>query len=54
MTIASGRRPLRRMTLLAAGFAVVAPSIPASAAVDTFVRFEENATANWGGHRGTA
>ena len=29
------------------GLGVMAPSAPASAAVDTFVRFEENATANW-------
>ena len=47
MTTTSLRRPLRRMTLLAAGFAAVLPSIPASAEVETFVRFEENATANW-------
>ena len=47
MTIVSTRRARRSALLLLAGLGVLALGTPASAAVDTFVRFEENATANW-------
>ena len=47
MTILSTRRARRSALLLSAGLGVLALGTPASAAVDTFVRFEENATANW-------
>jgi hypothetical protein len=47
MTMVSTRRARRSALLLLAALAVLATGAPALAAVDTFVRFEENATANW-------
>ena len=40
-------RRLVRLLPVVVLVALAAPAPPASAAVDTFVRFEENATANW-------
>ena len=37
----------RYLLLLLVALGVMAPSAPASADVDRFIRFEENATANW-------
>lgn len=47
MTITSPRRSVWRAALLPVVFGFLSLSGPASAAVDTFVRFEEEATANW-------
>lgn len=47
MTIVSFRRSQRYIMLLIVVLGLVAPSTSAAAAVETFVRFEENATANW-------
>ena len=47
MNIVSFRRAQRYVMLLLVVLGVAVPATSASAAVDTFVRFEENATANW-------
>jgi hypothetical protein len=47
MTIVSFRRARRYVMLLLVVLGLAVPATSASADVETFVRFEENATANW-------
>lgn len=47
MTIVFSQRTRRSVLSLLVGFGVLMPAASASAAVETFYRFEENATANW-------
>ena len=47
MTMVHLRRSWRYMVLVLVGLGLLAPSASAAAPVETFIRFEENATANW-------